>query len=120
MAKRNRKSSKKVVDVKTAAANDTSNLVPRLTADEIAAQKPEAPKVDLATLTGVKAGIYFAGLAGRPSAIAVKAAFGASGYAMTWIQRAAKLGLDTAELCAQFKVDAAAVKAKWEKLTTKS
>jgi hypothetical protein len=120
----NKKSSKRNrnTDAKMAAANDTSNLVPRLTADEIAAQPeaPATPKVDPSTLKGVAAGIYFAGLAGRPSKPAVIACFGKAGYNMNWIQRAQKLGMETADLCAQFKADPAAVKAIWEKATIKS
>jgi hypothetical protein len=99
MAKKNSKTSKKVVDTKMAAANDTTevvatpvtpNITQRLTADEIAAQPeaPATPKIDPSRVKGVALGIFYAGLSGKLSKQAVTACFGARGCAMNWVHRA--------------------------------
>jgi len=108
MAKRIKKS--KVVDVKKAAAHDVE--VPEVKAPEV--------KLPAKNASAVQKGATYAVLAGRPSKQAVTACFTKSGYALSWVARAARLNMTPEQLCADFKSDPAAVKAAWEKLTTKS
>lgn len=111
----------KVVDTKMAAAHDEQPVavVDSTTPSTTTGQKPnpvEAVNVKLpaknASLTAK--GAAYASLAGRPSKAQVISAFGTSGYALSWIERAKRLGVDPAELAAQFKADPAAVKALWD------
>lgn len=68
-----------------------------------------------ATATGAK----LAALAGRPSKPAVISVFGTSGYALSWVARAERLGIPPERLCAKFKTDPEGVKADWAALTAK-
>lgn len=56
-------------------------------------------------------------LAGRPSKHAVVACFGKSGYALSWVRRAERLGITPQELCEAFRHDAARVKDQWAAVT---
>ena len=69
--------------------------------------------------TAVK-GAAYAVLAGRPSKQAVTAAFGKTGYALSWIARADRLGITPEELCGRFKTDANKVKKLWAELTAEN
>lgn len=71
------KKSRKVVDVKKAAANDR-----------------ETPDVKLPkkNASAVATGAAYHVLAGRPSKQAVISVFGKSGYALSWVARAEKAG----------------------------
>jgi hypothetical protein len=68
-----------------------------------------------ATATGAKLAV----LAGRPSKQAVTAVFGSSGYALSWLARAERLGVTPERLCAKFKADPEGMKADWAALTAK-
>jgi hypothetical protein len=120
MANKKSRKSKKVVDTKMAAANDT--IMVALTPEQIIKEDERAAKapVDPTKLKGVGLGIYYANLAGRPSKPAVISAFGKSGYVLSWAARAVKLNMTPEELCERFKADPTAVKAAWEKATIKS
>ena len=126
MAKRNRKRN---VDVKAAAANDNTTVeitkAPRVTAEEIVAPAPQPATVitkksatpqAVATATGAG----YAKLAGRPSKQAVTAVFGTTGYALSWVQRAVKLGITPEELCEQFKTDPDGLKVRYAHVTKKT
>ncbi len=122
-AKRVRKSRKVISDVKLAAANDVQPEA------VVAPNQSAAPKLPPATASAVKSGAMYAVLAGRPSKAAVIATFGKSGYALSWLGRAEKMGIPSEQLCSRFKdlstrdlvkSDWEAVNVKKEKATTKS
>jgi hypothetical protein len=56
-------------------------------------------------------------LAGRPSKQAVIAVFGKTGYALSWVVRADRLGITPEELCDRLKPDPNRVKMLWAELT---
>jgi hypothetical protein len=64
-------------------------------------------------------GAKLAVLAGRPSKHAVTVVFGSSGYALSWLARADRLGITPERLWAKFKADPDGVKADWAALTAK-
>lgn len=64
-----------------------------------------------------KAGAACAVLAGRRSKQAVTAVFGKTGYALSWVARADRLGITPEELCNRFKADPNRVKKLWAELT---
>ena len=66
--------------------------------------------------SAVAKGAAYAVLAGRPSKQAVTAVFGKTGYALSWIARADRLGITPEELCERFKTDANKVKKLWAEL----
>jgi hypothetical protein len=105
MKTRKSKKAAKVVDVKKAAAND----------------KDTTPEVTLPAknASAVQKGAMYAVLAGRPSKQAVTAAFGKTGYALSWLARAERLGITAEELCERFKADANEVKKLWAALAKK-
>jgi hypothetical protein len=70
--------------------------------------------------SAVAKGTAHAVLAGRPSKQAVIAVFGKTGYALSWVARAARLGITPAELCDRFKTDPNRVKKLWADLTVES
>jgi hypothetical protein len=109
-AKRTEGTVKPVEEAET--ANSSAPAVAPQKSTPVAA---EAPKP--ATLTA--AGARYAVLAGRPSKHSVVAVFGKSGYALSWIARAERLGIAPEELCARFKTDSEGVKAQWEVATAK-
>jgi hypothetical protein len=69
--------------------------------------------------SAVAAGAAYHVLAGRPSKQAVTAVFGSSGYALSWLARAQRLGITPDRLRAKFKADPQGVKADWAALTAK-
>ena len=69
--------------------------------------------------SAVSTGAKLAVLAGRPSKHAVTVVFGSSGYALSWLARADRLGITPERLCAKFKADPDGVKADWAALTAK-
>jgi hypothetical protein len=69
--------------------------------------------------SGVAAGAAYHVLAGRPSKPAVISVFGTTGYALSWLARAERLGITPERLCAKFKADPEAVKADWAALNAK-
>ena len=69
--------------------------------------------------SAVAAGVQFSVLAGRPSKQAVISVLGTSGYALSWLARAERLGITPERLCAKFKSDPQSVKADWAALTAK-
>jgi len=120
MAKPSKNRIRKTVDVKAAAANNTQPVVEAPVPETPAATKvvPTTPPQPTSTsATGL--GAYYAGLAGRPSKPSVIYVFTKAGYALSWVQRAVRLGITPEELCEQFRTDAAGVKAKWAVLTAK-
>lgn len=70
--------------------------------------------------SAVAKGAAYAVLAGRPSKQVVTAAFGKTGYALSWIARADRLGITPEELCDRFKTDPNRVKKLWAELTGES
>lgn len=69
--------------------------------------------------SAIATGAKLAALAGRPSKQAVTAAFGSSGYALSWLARAEHLGITPERLSAKFKADPGGLKADWAALTAK-
>jgi hypothetical protein len=67
--------------------------------------------------SAVAKGAAYAVLAGRPSKQAVIAVFGKTGYALSWLARADRLGLTPEDLCDRFKTDPNRVKKLWAELT---
>ena len=88
-----------------------------LKAPEVAVQDPEtsAPKPITATATGARYSV----LAGRPSKQGVVAVFGNTGYSLSWVARAERLGITPEELCEKFKADPDGVKAQWGAVNAK-
>ena len=118
MAKRNRKRN---VDVKAAAANDDTPVAvveqpqpKEIVPATVITKKPEKP---ITSPTGL--GAFYARLAGRPSKQAVTAVFGTTGYALSWVQRAVKLGITPEELCEQFVQDPDGLKVRYAQATVK-
>ena len=70
--------------------------------------------------SAVAKGAAYAVLAGRPSKQAVTAVFGKTGYALSWIARADRLGITPEELCERFKTDPNRVKKLWTDLTAEN
>jgi len=66
--------------------------------------------------SAVAKGAAYAVLAGRPSKQAVIAVFGKTGYTLSWVARADRLGTTPAELCDRFKTDPNRVKKQWAEL----
>jgi hypothetical protein len=105
MAKKSKKVRKQkaaVIDVKKAAANDK----------ETPTEVKRVPKSGSA----VAKGAAYSVLAGRPSKQAVTAVFGKTGYAVSWVARADRLGITPEELCDRFKTDPNRVKKLWADL----
>jgi hypothetical protein len=50
----------------------------------------------------------------------VIAVFGKTGYALSWVVRANRLGITTEELCDRFKSDPNRVKKQWAELTAEN
>lgn len=120
MAKPSKNRTRKIVDVKAVAANDTQPAVEAPVAETPAATKvvhAAPPQPTSTTATGL--GAYYAGLAGRPSKPSVIYVFTKTGYALSWVQRAVRLGITPEELCEQFRTDAEGLKARWAALTAK-
>jgi hypothetical protein len=67
--------------------------------------------------SAVAKGAACAVLAGRPSQQAATAVFGKTGYALSWVARADRLGITPEELCDRFKADPNKVKKLWGELT---
>ena len=106
MAKKSKKVRKKkaaVVDVKKAAANDKETPI----------EVKRVPKSGSAVAKGAAHSV----LAGRPSKQAVTAVFGKTGYALSWVARAARMNVTPEELCERFKTEPIRVKKSWTDLT---
>jgi hypothetical protein len=104
-SKKVRKTKAAVVDVKKAAANDKETPI----------EVKRVPKSGSA----VAKGAAYSFLAGRPSKQAVATVFGKSGYALSWIARAARMNVTPENLCARFKAEPEQVKADWASLSEK-
>lgn len=113
--RKSRKAAKQTTDVKMLQAND------RVTADQIVetAATVEKATTNSRNLSPVGKGAYYAGLAGRPSKQAVIRVFGKTGYQLSWVARAVKLGIEPDQLCERFKTDPEGLKQEWEKANTK-
>ena len=96
---------KAVVDVKKAAANDKETQI----------EVKRVPKSGSA----VAKGAAYSVLAGRPSKQAVTAVFGKTGYALSWVARAARMNVTPENLSARFKAQPEQVKADWDRLSEK-
>jgi hypothetical protein len=70
--------------------------------------------------SAVAKGAAYSVLAGRPSTQAVTAVFGKTGYALSWVARANRLGITPEELCGRFKTDANKVKKLRAELTVEN
>jgi len=70
--------------------------------------------------SSVAKGAAYAVLAGRPSKQAVIAVFGKSGYGLSWVARANRLGITPEQLCERFKADSNRVKKLWAESTVES
>lgn len=119
--KKNRSKYIDVIDVKMAAANDHTPLVigSKSVADSVAKVVKDKTEVKppARNASAVRKGATYHKMAGSPSKDAVVAVFGKTGYALSWIGRAERLGIGTEELCQQFRDDAALVKKSWDGLT---
>lgn len=91
-------------DFKSAAANDKPE------------PKPEV-KLPAKNASLVAKGAAYHVLAGRPSKDAVVACFRKSGYALSWVSRAERLGISPQELCEAFRSNPARVKEHWAAVT---
>jgi len=107
MTKKSKKVRKQkgVVDVKKAAANDKETQI----------EVKRVPKSGSA----VAKGAAYSVLAGRPSKQAVTAIFGKTGYALSWVARAARMNVTPENLSARFKAQPEQVKADWASLLEK-
>lgn len=76
----------------------------------------ESVKLPAKNASLVAKGAAYHVLAGRPNKDAVVACFGKTGYALSWISRAGRLGVSTEQLCEQFRTNVAAVKKSWDAL----
>lgn len=85
----------------------------------IAEHKANTRKPPAKNASAVAKGAAHHVMAGRPSKDAVIACFGKSGYALSWVSRAERMGITAQELCEQFSRDAAQVKDQWAALATK-
>ena len=101
-SKKARKQKAAVFDMKKAAANDQETPI-------------EVKRVRKSG-SAVAKGAAYAVLAGRPSKQAVTAVFGKTGYALSWVARAGRLGITPEELCDRFKTDPTRVKKLWAEL----
>lgn len=88
-------------DLKSAAAHDV---------------EAPAPKLPAKNASLIAKGAAYHVLAGRPSKDAVVKCFGKSGYALSWVSRAERLGVSPQELCSQFAANPARVKDQWSGL----
>ena len=70
-------------------------------------------KLPKRSASAVAKGAAYSVLAGRPSKQAVIAVFGKSGYALSWVARADRLGITPEELCDRFKTDPNRIKKLW-------
>ena len=66
--------------------------------------------------SAVAKGAAYAVLAGRPSKQAVVAVFGKTGYELSWVARADRLGITPEDLCERFKTESNRVKNSWTDL----
>lgn len=81
--------------------------------EKATAKRKKLPKRNA---SAVAKGAAYAVLAGRPSKQAVIAVFGKTGYALSWVARADRLGITLEELCDRFKADPNRVKKLWAEL----
>jgi hypothetical protein len=91
--------------VKKTAANDKETQI-------------EVKRVPKSGSTVAKGAVYSV-LAGRPSKQAVTAVFGKTGYALSWVARAARMNVTPENLCARFKAEPERVKGDWTSLLEK-
>lgn len=112
MAKKSKKGRVTKREKKTAA---TKGRADTSASPAVKETKRQAPNLATATARGAR----YAVLAGRPSKQAVIAVFGNSGYALSWVARAAKLKLTPEKLCEKFKSNPDGVKAAWTALAEK-
>lgn len=82
-----------------------------------AANNKKSPKRNA---SAVAKGAAYAVLAGRPSKQAVIAVFGKTGYVLSWVARADRLGVAPEDLCDRFKTDPNRVKKLWAELTVEN
>ena len=80
----------------------------------------DAKKLPKRNASAVAKGAAYAFLAGRPSKQAVVAVFGKTGYALSWVERANRLGITPEGLCDRFKADPNRVKRQWAELMGES
>jgi hypothetical protein len=92
-------------DAKSAAANDVVEV--------------PTPKLPAKNASLVAKGAAYHVLAGRPSKDAVVKCFGKSGYALSWVSRAERLGVTPQELCEAFAANPNKVADKWAALEAK-
>ena len=89
----------------------------KVRARKAAANSKKLPKRNA---SAVAKGAAYAVLAGRPSKQAVVAVFGKTGYALSWVARADRLGITPEELCDRFKTDPNRVKKLWDESTVEN
>lgn len=80
--------------------------------------EPEA-KLPAKNASLVAKGAAYHVLAGRPVKQAVVNVFGKSGYALSWVTRAQRMGITPQELCEQFRTNPAKVADQWAELENK-
>lgn len=83
-----------------------------------AVEKPEV-KLPAKNASLVAKGAAYHVLAGRPSKDAVVGVFGKSGYALSWVSRAERLGVTPQELCEAFRTNPNKLADKWAALEAK-
>lgn len=111
-----KKRTKKHVNGKAAAANDTTipEIPPRVTEEQIVkAAEPQTQK------EATKTGAAYHVLAGRPAKQQVVYVFGKTGYALSWQNRAVRMGISTEQLVEEFKSDPEGLKQRYAAATEK-
>jgi hypothetical protein len=88
---------------------------PGLTPEQAIENAEIETKPTSATATGARYSV----LAGRPSKQGVLAAFGKTGYALSWAARATRLNIKPEALCERFKTHPDGVEAAWAALSEK-
>ncbi len=109
-----------VPDFKQAAANDDSPTRPVIRRKPKTVKDAPVAKVPARNASLVAKGAAYHQLAGKPTKQAVVACFGKSGYALSWVNRADRLGITPQELCEQFRDNPAQVADRWAALATES
>jgi hypothetical protein len=104
-------------DSKTKAATGRAKDFKSAAAHDVV--EAPAPKLPAKNASLVAKGAAYHVLAGRPSKDAVVKCFGKSGYALSWVSRAERLGVTPQELCEAFAANPSKVADKWAALEAK-
>jgi hypothetical protein len=107
-----------VHDFKAAAANDDTPTAPVVRRKPKKVKEAPVAKAPARNASLVAKGAAYHQLACKPTKQAVVTCFGKSGYALSWVNRADKLGITPQELCEQFRTNPAQVADRWATLAS--